>query len=112
MTPQENLRLQCLQLAASFAPHGDSSRCMAIARDMHSFVTQPPRKAKPFCQSPPRPVLVAPTEGGEWVTWDEWWSLNRAAGGSISRLHTIAFDNGWEFDSYNGWRESPPARRA
>jgi hypothetical protein len=48
----------------------------------------------------PKTLRVALTEGGDWVDFP-CRHLNSPEG---IRVHTIVFDNGWEWDAYNGWR--------
>jgi hypothetical protein len=48
----------------------------------------------------PKTLRVALTEGGNWVDFP-CTHLNGPEG---IRVHTIVFDNGWEWDAYNGWR--------
>ena len=52
-------------------------------------------------------VAVTMTEGGDWVPFP-CKHLNSPEG---VRIHSIVFDNGAEWDAYNGWRQ-PPRREA
>jgi len=52
-------------------------------------------------------VAVTYEEGGDWVPFGKW-KMPPARKGTL--VHSIKFDNGAEWDAYNGWRKKSRVR--
>lgn len=51
--------------------------------------------------NPPRTIAVLDKEGGDWHTFRPHLS-------NLKQVHAIKFENGWIWDTVNGWRYREP----
>jgi hypothetical protein len=59
--------------------------------------------ASPAVVAPrPEPVWVTVTQGGYYISWEEWKSMRKTS--ETDRLHAVGYADGWIWDATIGWR--------
>jgi hypothetical protein len=55
----------------------------------------------------PKPIAYTTKEGGDWQRWRDWVYVGAPPNPPL--VHSVMFEDGTMFDTFNGWRaESRP----